>query len=73
MAMPVGLQATENGWQLPGLQWYWWLVMMAGFAGWTWFQATKQNLRNALYLNGRRLRAKTLGALRIINPGYTEK
>ena len=26
------LQATENGWQLLGLQWYWWLVIVAGLA-----------------------------------------
>lgn len=40
------VEATSSGWNIFGLAWYWWILILAALAGLVWFLVRRRNTQN---------------------------
>ena len=41
----AAVEATDNGWNIFGLAWYWWILILAALAGLVWFLVRRRNTK----------------------------
>lgn len=45
-AKTSAVEATDSGWNIFGLAWYWWILILAALAGLVWFFVRRRNAEN---------------------------